>query len=739
MGLCRDTISKFLNGKPVDYENFKEICRKLGLDDQEIADFESDSTPTVVNPPEETTCDFVGREEAIADLDQLKKEGITCVLIKGRGGVGKTLLAERYLMQRFPGRLLRFDIARETQMVGSASGLLESKLKELGEEPGREFMVSCDRLRSKLQSEAIGVLVDNLEPALDANGRLIPEHREYVELLRVLSDSSLRSFTLITSRERIGENLNIRFYPLQNLTVEAWRDYFRQKNLNHDSPVMVDMHRVYQGNALAMKVLRQRIALDVHYQGQIENYWEEHQTEEGVAFEREIENLISEQFERLATVYPHAYDLLCRMGCFRYQDVLTVPREGLFCLLWGVSPRQAQKVIDALFDLALVDRVEREYRLHPLIREQAIERLNHEDWENTNRISAIFWTDSVETIETEKNAITALEAYYHYLQIEDFNSAADVIAKERDNFHECNEPLACSFYRLGLLLQIKQAINTVKNKVKFSFSLGVIYNILGDTYWIIGEIRNSLSAHNKSAEIAKKISDEQKKCGVSKRIQRLYSVSFFNQGLCKMDLLEIEEAINLCEFHLSLDVYYGEDFNSYSFLAFLYAYIDSKKESEVLLEKSISLFCQRDFNKVNSPSIIHTWSVGYYYIFTGKAYHELGEINNAEMQYNKAIIFASNTNFLQAKAKALTGLGEIYMQSNLEVALNYHNESILILDNIGAKCDLAEAYYQQALTYQQIGESEKSEQNFQKAIQLFEAIEAPKQVEKVRKSMEKVG
>ncbi|NER46293.1 MAG: DNA-binding protein [Symploca sp. SIO1A3] len=37
------TVSNFLNGKPVDYLNFYEICSKLGLDEQEIADFDSSS------------------------------------------------------------------------------------------------------------------------------------------------------------------------------------------------------------------------------------------------------------------------------------------------------------------------------------------------------------------------------------------------------------------------------------------------------------------------------------------------------------------------------------------------------------------------------------------------------------------------------------------------------------------------------------------------------------------------
>jgi hypothetical protein len=39
MGLAASTIGNFLNGKPVEYLNFLEICRKLGLDLQQIANF----------------------------------------------------------------------------------------------------------------------------------------------------------------------------------------------------------------------------------------------------------------------------------------------------------------------------------------------------------------------------------------------------------------------------------------------------------------------------------------------------------------------------------------------------------------------------------------------------------------------------------------------------------------------------------------------------------------------------
>ena len=104
--------------------------------------------------------------------------------------------------------------------------------------------------------------------------------------------------------------------------------------------------------------------------------------------------------------------------------------------------------------------------------------------------------------------------------------------------------------------------------------------------------------------------------------------------------------------------------------------------------------------------------------------------------YNKARSYAEENHYTQIKAKALTGLAELYReQGDFETALLNHLESIEILKQIGAKCDLAEAYYQQALTYQQMGDRENSKPNFDNAIQLFTEMEATRQVERVIKSI----
>jgi transcriptional regulator with XRE-family HTH domain len=43
LGMAQSTVSHFLNGKPVDYANFIEICRGLGQEWRDIADFEANS------------------------------------------------------------------------------------------------------------------------------------------------------------------------------------------------------------------------------------------------------------------------------------------------------------------------------------------------------------------------------------------------------------------------------------------------------------------------------------------------------------------------------------------------------------------------------------------------------------------------------------------------------------------------------------------------------------------------
>ncbi len=97
------TVKSFFAAKRIDFENFVEICEKLGLDWQEISDKERLATDT--NPPIEETSPFItgspinhpsrffGRQKELKRLfGMLKRHPLQNAAIIGKRRIGKTSL-----------------------------------------------------------------------------------------------------------------------------------------------------------------------------------------------------------------------------------------------------------------------------------------------------------------------------------------------------------------------------------------------------------------------------------------------------------------------------------------------------------------------------------------------------------------------------------------------------------------------------------------------------------------------
>ncbi|MCC5619315.1 hypothetical protein LC605_30475 [Nostoc sp. CHAB 5836] len=299
-------------------------------------------------------------------------------------------------------------MATEIQNLTPVESVVEEWLRRyFNEEPGGDFGISLERLRRKLreQTSKIGVFIDNLETALDKNGKILEYRRPYVELLRVLADSDVHSVTLVTSRQRLRESsVEVHLYALKGLDDEAWRQFFRSCHINCDCSILSEMCRAYGGNAKAMQILRGAILTDFH--GDIHAYWQENRTD--LLGERELKDLVASQFTRLQENNLEAYRLLCRLGWYPYQDILTsVPIEGVLCLLWDVAEQKRRGVIKAVQDLSLIEAKKGQYWLHPVIRDEAISRLRlvSEEWELVNRKAAEFCTQRVAAIKNITDAL----------------------------------------------------------------------------------------------------------------------------------------------------------------------------------------------------------------------------------------------------------------------------------------------------------------------------------------------
>ncbi|MEP0857783.1 helix-turn-helix domain-containing protein [Trichocoleus sp. DQ-U1] len=77
LGIHRETVSKFLNGKPISYLNFEEICQKLGLDLEEIADFgtqedESSEPPVRIDSLQERLLGYAGLSDTQSTPDEVE-------------------------------------------------------------------------------------------------------------------------------------------------------------------------------------------------------------------------------------------------------------------------------------------------------------------------------------------------------------------------------------------------------------------------------------------------------------------------------------------------------------------------------------------------------------------------------------------------------------------------------------------------------------------------------------------
>ncbi|MGD1854239.1 MAG: NB-ARC domain-containing protein [Leptolyngbyaceae cyanobacterium] len=696
--------------------------------DRGADDNTAESTPfsSPINPH------FIGRNDAIETLNSLTVQGHKIIIIQGEGGLGKTTLAQHYLHQADFDVVLEWHIAQETSNLTAVEHILDEWLRQdFDDEPGQDVSISLSRLRRHLKQQRTGILIDNLEPALDSDGRFVVDARCYTNLFKLLSDFATNATTVITSRDRLCEpGIKAYHYRLPRLTPADWHQSFdyHQICFPNTDEILHSLHRTYGGNAKAMEILCSTIQTDFH--GNLDAYWQAYQADP--LAEIDLKNLVISQIDRLQDLDPIAYQLLCRLSCYRYQTIAKLP---LPAVLAQCEQTDGQRAITSLRNRSLIEVEKGQYWLHPVIRAIAIERLRQTPmWHQANQIAAAYWTHSIQYLGALADAQQALEAYYHYVAIDAYEAAAQVLLQSRHNQWQQFLPLASSLYRMGLLQPVSTLIVEVLSHLEATEQrlpqVSELRNILGDIYWITGEINQAIACQQGAIATAQNhlATLELTSQGAGPLsyyyLQMLNIDSRLSLGLYAMDLWELAEAAATFEIVVEL----GQNTRHQAWadkatiaLALTYAWQNQEERAQALASSCLTRFQNQTSGRL-----------AYFIQLLGQTYGQLGYGEQAEKLYQQALTFADSSHYLQVKAKALTGLATIARQrQQMDIALTYHTQSVELFDSIGAKCDLASAYVELGHSHIALDNLERAYDCWRQSLTLYADIHADKQVDRV--------
>ncbi|MGB3135997.1 MAG: NB-ARC domain-containing protein, partial [Nodosilinea sp.] len=179
-------------------------------------------------------------------------------------------------------------------------------------------------------------------------------------------------------------------------------------------------------------------------------------------------------------------------------------RGQTLTLMSDIPVPRHQALVTSLRNRSLLECSQGRYWLHPVVRSGALVQLTDDSsqWKSAHRAAARCWSD-IQRICTLDDAIQAMEAYYHYVAIQDYEAAARVILHGRDNQWQQFLPLGSTLYRMGLVQPVTDAITAIIDHIPSqNADASELANILGDLFWIQGRLQDAIARQQSAIAIA---------------------------------------------------------------------------------------------------------------------------------------------------------------------------------------------------------------------------------------------
>ncbi len=265
LGLSRDVINRFLNGKPVDRLNAEEICRVLGCDVREVTYIEQTRIKQTKIDWGEAINNFCffdpsARTKELETLTQwITEDKCRVILIEAMKGMGKAHLSYELVQQNQND--FDFVSVRSLDKYKSINELLTDWLYFINDQEDIEKLdieEKIDKIRLNFNTYRCLFILANIEWKIDKDFTF--ENHSYGLLLRTIAERQDKSCLVMTSNIEpreisllVGQNKWSHRLEIEPLPVEAVKNLFnRVGSFEGEEEDWKLLRDTYQGNLFAL-------------------------------------------------------------------------------------------------------------------------------------------------------------------------------------------------------------------------------------------------------------------------------------------------------------------------------------------------------------------------------------------------------------------------------------------------------------------------------------------------------
>lgn len=695
---------------PEGYLDYQEVMQLIRTSEKlkEIKKVEFKPVKFIDNMTQPTR--FIGRREELTRIKAWINDKLPqIIIIKGIPGIGKTTLASKIISDKvskgdvslFWYRIHEWDTLRGI-LADLAEFLSELNISNLKSYLASHTSIELPEIKKiiEIDFKTLNVIMvfDDFQKI---NKSLYQLFSLFIEILGLGKSPDVKILILTRGETKVYDRRQVAIKKLvAEFELGGLNSNDSKHLLNLDNITDSEFKKIYkitEGHPLSIEL----IAIDM--KSRIDESYIGVNLEELFKDQHDINRYIREEiFLRLST---NEKKLLNLISVFRYP----VPTKAIL-----IDKKIDYESIDSLLSKSLIHETTSDYDVHELVKEFFYRRLPIQHKIKCHKEAAKYYSSKLSVTDEQMgdNVVldpkAAIEAQYHYLNANNQTKAASLIVEFGTEL--INQGFT---EELGAILKKLNPKEISKNMwVEILIHKGNILTINGD--W-----DTALGCFQDSYEMCKKLNDN---CGIARAFNAIGAIyyrkgdwkkarKYYDQGLI---FATKENDIKNCS-------------KLYSNIALIHWGNNELSQAVDLTKKSLQL----------SKKLSDKQGIARSYNNLGIIYWEERKLDEAISAFNKSLKLSEELDDKHTIAILYDNLGEVYrLKGNQARAVKFYERSLKISKELGFKWQIAEIYSNLGSIFK-VSNKSKSDYYLKAALELYTALGAKREVEKVKEIIKK--